>query len=239
MRNATKTAVVTVSALAAVLALAVAAYAGAGTLQGTLKASPSAGHYDDEITITPSMNTTGYPGDTIDIQYLDENNTWQTYGEALSLEDTTSPDAVSGLPAIGPLAFIVDGSLQYPAVIRAYFVPKASAEGTAASDPVWIRMIKNAHTKVIVTAPKSVTHGKTSVLTSKVTPVSGVGTISVKVKRLPHGPAKSYSVKTDDAGIASFTFVRSIKGRYSITEKFLGNRFGAASGSTIKTIVVK
>jgi len=239
MRTATKTAVVTVSALAAVLAITVAAYAGTATLQGTLKVSPSGGHYDDEITMTPSMNATAYPGDIVDIEYLTSKNTWEKYGESLSVEDTVGPDAVSGLTTVGPLAFVIDGSLQYPAVVRAHFTPKDSAQGTEVSDPVWVRMIKNTRTKVILSAPKTVTHGKQYAIASRVTPNSGVGRISVKVKRLPSGTPRVYTIETDESGLATFTFIRSNKGRYSITQKFLGNRFGAASPSVTKTIVVK
>jgi hypothetical protein len=239
MRNVTKTAVVAVSAIAAVLAVAVAAYAGAGTLQGTLKIAPSGGHYGDELTIAPSMNTTAFPGDTVEIQYLAADNTWTSYGEALSFEETTEPDPVSGLTTVGPLAFVVDGSLDYPAVIRAYFKPKKSATGTATSDPVWITMTRNTRTKVAISAPKTVRRGKAHTVESIVLPVSGIGSVRVKVKRLSTGATKTMTVKTDESGIASFTFKQSAKGRYVITEKFLGNRFGAASNTATKIIVVK
>jgi hypothetical protein len=240
MRNATKTAVVVVSAIAAVLAVTIAAYAGAGTLQGTLTVSPSGGgHYGDELTIAPSMNTTGYPGDTVDLQYLAADNTWQKYGESLSIEDTTDPDPVSGLTTIGPLAFVVDGSLDYPAVVRAYFKPKAGAEGTAVSDPVWIRMYKNARTSMLVSGASVAKAGISYEYLGTVAPVSGIGTVRVTVKRLSNGFTKTYLVETDESGIATFNFKQRIKGRYRISEKFLGNQFGAASGTSVKTIVVK
>jgi hypothetical protein len=239
MRNVTKTAVVAVSAIAAVLAVAVAAYAGAGTLQGTLKIAPSGGHYGDELTIAPSMNTTAFPGDTVEIQYLAADNTWTSYGEKLSVEETTSPDATSQMTTIGPLALILDGSLDYPAVVRAIFTPKNSAEGTTASDPVWITMTRNTRTKVAIDAPKTAKRRKAYVVESTVLPVSGIGAVRVKVKRLSTGATRSMTVQTDDSGIASFTFKQSAKGRYLITEKFLGNRFGAASSTAAKIIVVK
>lgn len=240
MRNATKTTVVVVSALAAVLAVAIAAYAGAGTLQGTLTVSPAGGHFGDELTIAPSMNTTGYPGDTVDLEYLADDNTWQKYGESLSIEDTTAPNPVTGRTTIGPLSFIIDDSLQYPAILRAVFKPKSSAEGTCASDPVWIRMYRNTQTKVTIAAPRTARAGKSYVTTSTITPVSGIGTIRVTVKRLVAGShSVTYNIVTEDSGIGTFTFKRGLKGRYRITEKFLGNQFGAASGVTTKFIVVK
>lgn len=239
MRIATKTAVVAVSAFAAILAVAVTAYAAAGTLRGTLTVSPSGGHYGDELTITPSMNTTAYPGDMVDIEYLAADNTWQKHGESLSIEDTASPDPVSGETTIGPLAFILDESLQYPAVVRAYFVPKASAEGTAVSDPKWVRLYRNARTKVNINSYKTALRGKNYVIESTVQPVSGIGTVSVKVTRLSSGSTKNFKITTDESGIAQFNFKQSAKGRYSITQKFLGNTYGAASGSSTKTIIVK
>jgi hypothetical protein len=240
MRNATKTAVIGVSALAAALAVAVAAYAGAGTLRGTLTVTPVAGgHYGDELAIAPSLNTTACPGDVVELDYLAADNTWQQYGENLSVEDTAEPDPVSGLTTIGPLAFIVDDSLPYPAVLRAYFKPKASAEGTCVSDPIWIRLQKNAATKVAITAPKTATRNKSYVVTSQVTPVSGIGSIRVAVKRVSNGTTQRFTITTDESGAASFSFKRSAKGTYRITEKFAGNQFGGASGTSSKTIVVK
>lgn len=239
MRNATRTALVAVSAVAAVFAVAVAAYAGAGTLQGTLSVSPSGGHYGDEITISPSMNTTAYPGDAVDIQYLAADNTWQKYGEGLSVEDTTSPSLESGLTTIGPLSFIVDESLSYPAVLRAYFTPKDSAEGTAASSPVWLKLYKNTRTVVKIAAPASATHGRRYVFTGSVLPISGVGTISATVKRVSSTYTYRYRRATDDSGIATFNFTPKIAGRYVITEKFLGNRFGVPSAVATRIIVVK
>lgn len=240
MRNATKVTVVVASAIAAVLAVAIAAYAGAGTLQGTLTVSPAGGHFGDELTIAPSMNTTGYPGDTVDLQYLAADNTWQKYGESLSLEDTTDPNPVTGRTTVGPLAFIIDDSLQYPAVLRAVFKPKSSAEGTCASDPVWLRMYKNMHTTVAITGPSAALVGKSYTITGRITPVSGIGKIRVTVKRLvPGAHAATKNIGTDDSGIGTFTFKRTLKGRYLITEKFLGNQFGAASGVATKIIVVK
>jgi hypothetical protein len=239
MRNATKTAVVAVSAIAAVLAVTIAAYAGAGTLQGTLTVSPSGGgHYGDELTISPSMNTTGYPGDTVDLQYLAADNTWQKYGESLSLEETTDPNPATGLTTIGPLAFVLDGSLDYPAVVRAVFVPKASAEGTCASDPIWIRMYKNPRTHVLVSGPNTVKSRVAAVYSGAVTPVSGVGKVRVTVKRLSNGSTKTYLVETDESGIATFSFKQIAKGRYRIYEKFIGNRFGGSSDTGVKTVTV-
>jgi hypothetical protein len=240
MRNATKTAVVAVSAIAAVLAVAIAAYAGAGTLRGTLTASPSgSGHYGDELTISPSMNTTGYPGDTVDLQYLAADNTWQKYGESLSLEETTDPNPVTGLTTIGPLQFVLDGSLDYPAVVRAVFVPKASAEGTCASDPIWIRAYKNARTSTFVSGPSVVKANVNAEYLGTVAPVSGAGKMRVTVQRLPSGAKQTYTVETDESGIAAFNFKHGLKGRYRIWMKFLGNQFGAASSTGVKTLTVK
>ena len=238
MRNATKTAILAVCALAAVLAMAVAAYAGVATFQGSLSVTPLTGHYGDELTISPSMTKIGYPGDSVDLQYLASDNTWVKYGESLSVEETTQPDAATGKTVIGPLSFIVDESLQYPAVVRAVFTAKKSAEGTCASDPVWVRVDRNPSTRVSISAPASVTRGKSQVVTGTVEPVSGVGTVRVTIKR-GGVTVKTLDVLTDDAGIAVFSFKQSVKGRYSISEKFLGNQFGAASGTSSKTIVVK
>ena len=239
MRNLTKTAVVVVSAFAAVLLVAVAAFAGTATLQGTLTVSPSGGHFGDELTIAPSMNTTGYPGDVVDIQYLADDNTWQKYGESLSLEDTTDPDPVSGRTTIGPLAFIVDDSLTYPAVLRAVFMPKNSAEGTCASDPVWLRVYQYTHTTVNMSGPSKASPGRHYTITGTVSPLSGVGTVRVTLRKLVKGaPTLRYDILTDDEGVALYTFARP-KGRYLVTERFLGNQFGAASGVASKIIVVK
>ena len=239
MRNATRTAVIAVSAVAAVLAVAVAAYAGAGALRGAISVTPSGGHYGDELTIAPSINTTALPGDNVDIQYLAADSTWQKYGESLSVEDTISPDPTTGMATITPLAFVLDESLTYPAVIRAVVTPKNSAEGTCATDPAWITMTKNTSTSVKITGPSSVVHGKAAEILGTVVPVSGIGSIKLTVKRLPAGATTSYTVATDESGIGTFSFKRSIKGSYRITEKFLGNKFGPASGVAAKTIVVK
>ena len=240
MRNATRSALGAVLVVAAVLAVAVAAYAGAGALQGTLAISPtSSGHYGDEFTITPSMNTTAFPGDTVDIQYLAADNTWVKYGESLSIEDTTDPDPVSGITTITPLAFVLDESLSYPAVVRAYFVPHNSAEGTTASNPVWIRMKKNTHTAVKITGDFHIMHATTNEYLGTVAPVSGIGSIKVTVKRLATGATKSYIIATDESGIGTFNFKPAKAGRYRISEKFLGNQFGVASATAAKTVTVK
>lgn len=241
MRNATKTAVVAVSAIAAVLAVSVAAFAATATLSGTLTVTPlGGGHYGDELTIMPSMNTTAVPGDIVTIQYLDYGNNWMPVGEGLSVEDTMAPDAVSGLTTIGPLAYLIDEELpSYPAIIRAVFIPKSASKGTAVSSPVWIRMSKNLRTKMSISGPGKVTHGKNYTFESRVTPVSGIGTVKVTVERLSNHSKKVYNVETDSTGITQFNFKQNIKGRYRISERFLGNRFGAASSTAIKTIVVK
>lgn len=239
MRNATRTAVVAVLALAAVLTVAVATAAAVWTLQGTVTAVPGAAHYGDEIVITPSQNTTALPGDTVDLQYLAADNTWQKYGESLSVEDTASVDASTGLAAIGPLNFIVDDSLQYPAVIRAHFIPKDTTEGEAYSDPIWIRLIKNMHTKTVISAPSVFVHGKTYNISTAVLPDSGAGAVKVTVKQLGGRYNKAFTLITDDQGNGHFTTKLVTKGKYLITERFLGNQFGAASGIAAKIITVK
>ncbi len=196
------------------------------------KATPGSGTYGTDVVLQPSVTTQTVPGDKFDIQQYDlGTQTWEKYGEGLTVEDTGTID---------PLYILVDESLAYPAIFRSVFLPKFSGNTTAAvSDPVVVMMRQHARTAVTISAPKVAARNKTFAVSCTVRPDSGVGKVFMRV-RSPQGKViRSARLTTDEFGYATTTFRATKPGRYTIEMQWLGNRFGVASAVAAKSVQVR
>jgi hypothetical protein len=232
-----KTRAALLAAAALTLVVAVAAVASAATRVG-FTVSPGRAHYGEEVTMTPSIDATAYPGDKFEIQVFTEMGAWEKWGEGLAVEETITPD-VSGLAFAEPLTVLLDQSLEYPAILRAVYLPKSSSVATAASDPAVLRLTRNGATKLTAAAPKTAQKGKAFTISAQVLPLSGPGAVKVTVKRIGSSSRQNRVVQTDDEGYAEGTLTLKTAGRYTITFKFAGNIFGGPSNTVTKRVVVK
>lgn len=236
MGGKTKAAVVAAAALA--LALGTVAVATAA-MTCTLKVTPGVARYGGEVVFTPSINATAFPGDKFDIQQQLSTGVWEKWGEGLAVEDTITPDA-AGNSVAEPLTILLDGSLTYPATLRAVYVPKSSKTASAASDPVTLQMIRNARTAVLPTVPRGVRHGVAFWVGAQVTPMSGPGRVQVAVTKMSGGTYGRTQYITLDSEAQGRILVRvPTTGTYRVRMHFLGNAFGARSPIVDRMVVAR
>ncbi len=232
-----KTKAALLAAASLTLVLAVAAVASAATRVG-FAVSPNKARYGAEVTMTPSIDATAYPGDKFEIEVFTEAGAWEKWGEGLAVEETMTP-GTSGIVHAEPLTILLDESLRYPAILRAVYVPKSSSVAPAASDPAVLRLIRNGATKVKPKVPHSARRNKAFYISAAVLPLSGPGRVKVSIKRVGSKSTHSRTMVTDSEGSATSKVTLKTAGRYTITFKFMSNAFGGASKSVKKYITVK
>ena len=112
---------------------------------------------------------------------------------------------------------------------------------SAVSDPVILRMVRNNKTSTKLVVPVRAKKGRSFTVDAQVHPISGVGTVRVMVKKVSGGKAyrKVMRLSTDEEGFTSASLNLKQPGRYAVTAKFVGNRFGVASPTATKYVVVR
>jgi hypothetical protein len=213
------------------------------------------GAYGDEITLQPaSMTSIERPGEKFHFQaYVSDVTSqgvpvgmqWIDFRdfEDIQLEDTNTVQPFGYELGKDDAVILGDGSVVYPTPpyqIRAEYKAldsSGTANSTAPksfSETVTVSIDKNTYTKVSISAG-AIRHAGTY-FTFKVSPNSGPGTIRVTIKK-SGAKNKVYNVATDEDGVASVKLKLGTKnGAYKVYAKFLGNAYGAASGTALKTV---
>ncbi|TLM98546.1 MAG: hypothetical protein FDZ75_02120 [Actinobacteria bacterium] len=237
MGGKAKAALVVAASMVAVLSAVGVATA---AMTCTLKVEPGAARYGEEVVITPSINATAYPGDKFEIQQHLSTGAWEKWGEGLAVEETMSPDA-AGNTAVEPLTILLDGTLKYPAELRAIYQPKSSKTASATSDAVALKLIRNTRTSVVPVVPAVAKHGALFTVGARVLPLCGQGRVAVVAKKVSGGGAytRSFFITLDDEAQGNASLRLPTAGRYTVQMRFLGNKFGVASPVVSRTVVVR
>jgi hypothetical protein len=214
------------------------------------------GAYGDEITLQPaSMTSIERPGEKFHFQVYVSDVTSQSVPvgmqwvdfrdfEDIQLEDTNTVQPFGYELGRDDAVILGDGTVVYPTppyMIRAEYKAldsSGTANSTAPksySETVTVSIDKNAYTRVSVSTAGGIRRAGTY-FTFKVSPNSGPGTIRVTIKK-SGAKNKVYNVVTDEDGFVSAKLKLGTKnGTYKVYAKFLGNAYGAASGTTVKTV---
>jgi len=249
-------------AVSAVAAFAAASQESVALKVGDEMGTGYSGAYGAEIVLQPICSSKiELPGDKFHFQvYINDvdasgtpvGQVWKDFGEFedIQLEDTSTVAPFSYRLGIDDWVILGDGSTVHPAFpyqIRCEYkpnvagldasgTPKAGASTSPASfsETETVTLIKNLRTKVTIGAG-TVRRAGTK-LSFRVSPVSGVGTVRVTVKKAG-SKTLTYDLKTSENGYVSKTLKLGTKnGTYKVNAKFLGNTFGAASATAVKTL---
>jgi hypothetical protein len=224
----------TIAMAAATAALLIGAFAvpaiAAVTSVG-LQAAPVAGHFGDNVDLTPTVDDVAsvVPGQFFNVEVFDGAN-WVTFGEGLTVENT------GVVPVQSIMLGYDDASVIYPAQFRTVFLTKASGGTTIGVSAAQTVSALKYHKSTLKMAPsKTVRHAGTRVRFT-VSPVSGPGDVKVTIS---HKGAKTQTiiVTTNEDGVA-YPKLRlgSGAGSYKIKATFLGDRFAPHSKSVSKTV---
>lgn len=214
-----------------------------------LTVSKAKATYGQEFTITPAVTgTQTVPGDAFVLQaWSSTESTWALFGEGDMVEetDTISPQYMSVDESFLPW-FV--GGRWTPTMFRVIYKPASrgkDASGTALPKPPTVTsntssltIAKVNRVKIKNSIPKSTKRGRNCTLTAHTLPNVGVGTMRFTITRAGYRPVVR-NVKTDDSGYASATYKFSKRGKYKVTARWLGNRFGASSTAVTSKITVR
>jgi hypothetical protein len=220
-----RTAIAVILALG--LAIGVAVMPASATVPVSFVATPTAARFGETVDLQPSVDATQVvPGDKFNVQIL-QSGDWVNYGEGVQVEDTDT---------IQPQSIVMDDSIQFPAQFRVAFQPKASKNATESiSDPVTVSAIRNTRTKVTVGAPRTVLR-KGSRFSFTVSPDSGASLVRIRVLDKRGKLVKTTTILTDEYGYGTRTLTFPKAGTYHVQAQFLGNQFGKASTTAVKTV---
>jgi hypothetical protein len=220
------------------------------------------GAYGDEITLAPACTSKiELPGDKFHFQVyvndVDASGTpvgqvWKDFGEFedIQLEDTNTVQPFGFRLGIDDWVILGDGSTIHPtfpyqirceykpnmAGLDASGTPKAGSSTSPASfsETETVSLVKNTYTKVTIKAG-AIRHAGTT-FDLQVSPNCGVGTVVVTVKKVG-SPTLRYKLTTDEDGhVAKKLKLGTKHGTYKVYAKFLGNQFGVASATALKTV---
>jgi hypothetical protein len=202
-----------------------------------LSAVPSAGHYGDELTITPSLvGTSTLTGDLFTLYlwtYPDTDATeksWVQYGEQLKVEDTGTIDPM--------YVFVNEEFLPYPAQLMMTFYSKPSSVNET-STPIFINAYKNKKTTLRLSGAHVIRRRHNATIIGAVTPTCGPGNMSVRVYKRGRVVYRA-TVLTDESGEAEYTQFFSKPGTYTVKMRWSGNAFGPGNGRWVsRTIHVR
>ncbi len=218
--------------------------------------------YGGEVVLQPAcISKIELPGDKFHFQVyindVDASGTpvgmvWKDFGEFedIQLEDTNTVGAFAFRPGIDDWVILGDGSSVHPPSpyqIRCEYRPNVAGldasgtpKGGASTDPKsyseteTVTLIKNAHTKVSMSAGAIRRAGTT--FNFSVSPNCGVGKIAVTIKKA--GSAKrTYSLTTNEDGrVTKKLKLGTANGAYKVYAKFVGNKYGVSSSTVSKTV---
>jgi len=211
------------------------------------------GNYGDMVDLQPaSMTSIEVPGDKFHFQaYVMDVETsgtgiptgyaWKDFRdfEDIQLEDTNTVQPFSFQLGIDDSVILSDGSVvtpTFPYMIRAEYKPAgASTSLPSYSEIESVNVEQNPSTSVAFSTHGTVRHAGTTFYFN-VAPNSGVGTIRVTVQR-SGTKTLTYNVTTDETGNAGAVLKLGSKtGKYKVSAKFLGNRYGVGSTTVSRTI---
>jgi hypothetical protein len=209
------------------------------------------GSYGDEIVLQPaSMTSIELPGDKFHFQAYVSNVTsmgvsvgmqWTDFRdfEDIQLEDTNTVLPFAYNLGVDDAVILGDGTVVYPTppyLIRAEYKPAGSSTTPTASfsETETVSVEKNNSTKVTISKSGVVRHNGTW-FNFQVSPNCGPGTIVVTVKK-SGAKNRTYNVFTNEDGVATAKLKLGTKnGTYKVYAKFLGNVYGVASATAVKT----
>jgi hypothetical protein len=209
--------------------------------------------YGQAIDLLPtSLSTIERPGDVFAFEaYVTDSDGVQRWlplqdFEAITLEDTNTVQPFGfrlGYEGSVSLSDFSSVALTYPAQIRCEYKPVDPATGKSAStaplktysETETVNVVKNDVTKVTIATSGTIKHAGT-LFKLDVSPNSGIGTVRVTVSK-SGSPTLTYNVLTDQDGHATQTLKLGTKnGTYKVSARFLGNQFGAASKTAVKSV---
>jgi hypothetical protein len=204
--------------------------------------------YGQEIDLLPTvLSSIELPGDKFTFQaYVADSDgvmKWLPISdwEPITLEDTNTVPPFGfrmGYDGIVSLSDFSDRALTYPVDIRCLYQPagKDTTPTPSFSESETVDVIKYSSERVTFSTIGTVKAAGTR-FKFHVTPVAGIGTIKVTIKK-PGAATRTYNVTTDADGNASSTLKLGItKGAYAVSAKFLGNQWGDASGTAVKRVL--
>jgi hypothetical protein len=214
-----------------------------------LAVSTAKATYGQEFTITPAVTgTQTVPGDTFVLQaWSSTESTWALFGEGDMVEDTGTISPQYMLADESFLPWFVGGRWT-PTMFRVIYKPASrgkDASGTALPKPPSVTSNTSSLTiakvktvKVKNSIPKSAKRKRKCTLTAHTLPNVGVGTMRFTITRKGYRTVV-INAKTDDSGYADATYKFAKRGKYKVTSRWLGNRFGAASKTVSSKITVR
>lgn len=199
----------------------------------------------DTVTGLRQWKWIPYFVDFEDIQ-LEDTNTVPAFGYRFGMDDTiilTDGSVVSPIARFttDTIGYTPLSSSSYGYLIRMEYKARdtsGTANSTSAksyTETETVSIIKYDSTRVSISTVGTIKHAGTH-LHFRVSPNCGVGTVRVTVTK--HGSKiLTYNLKTDEEGFVSAALkLGTAHGTYKISAKFLGNTFGVASPTAVKSI---
>lgn len=220
------------------------------------------GAYGDEVTLQPTvMSAMELPNDVFHFQILvsdvDASGTplpepvWKDLSAEfdVKVEDTNTVPAVSYSIGYDDIVTLGDGTLSvptFPYQIRCEYKPGGASTTTGAglspfagsasySETETVDLLKNTSTKVTISTIGTVKRAGTK-FAFRVAPNCGTGIIRVTVTK-SGSKTLVYNLTTSVNSYTSPTLKLGTKnGTYKVGAKFLGNTYGVASPTAVKTV---
>jgi hypothetical protein len=204
--------------------------------------------YGNEFTLQPSVvGTSTLAFSMVTIEKSWDMVNWTTDG----LEGLKTDGDTGTVDPIDPQYLIVDdtllptgfsASLPTTVYFRAIFKPSGMdgkplpASENQTSAPTAVTLGRNTKVKATVSAPRYASRKRSFVISSGMSPNSGLGLMRVTISK--HGYKRSYLVWTDESGTADLR-VKLKKATYKVQTKWLGNVWGKSASSKVKTVTVR
>jgi hypothetical protein len=204
--------------------------------------------YGNEFTLQPSVvGTSTLAFSMVTIEKSWDMVNWTTDG----LEGLKTDGDTGTVDPIDPQYLIVDdtllptgfsASLPTTVYFRAIFKPSGMdgkalpASENQTSAPTAVTLGRNNKVKATVSAPRYASRKRSFVISSGMSPNSGLGLMRVTITK--KGYKRSYLVWTDESGTADLR-VKLKKATYKVQTKWLGNVWGKSASSKVKTVTVR